>query len=94
MNHSILKDVPHLNRIYNRSRYIDRLYKCKSVGEVYSVLKHGIQNRFLDWNDIFHIYCNADRRILDEDIQVADWIMTESGFIVAQPSSISLSVFF
>lgn len=80
--------------MYHRSRYIHRLYNCKTPNEVYSVLRHGVQNRFLDWDDIFHIYCNADRRIKDEEIQAADWIMTELGFIVAHPGGVSLSVFF
>lgn len=94
MNHTLLKDLPHIKGLYHRSRYIERLYSCDTANEVYFVLRHGVQNRFLDWDDIFHIYCNADRRILDHEIKVADWIMTELGFIVAHPSRVSLSVFF
>ena len=92
MNHTLLKDLPYINRVYNRSRYIDRLYKCVSVEEVQYVLYHGIYNRFIGASDIVHIYVNADRRIEDKDIQVADWIMTELGPVITDPGPVSLSV--
>jgi hypothetical protein len=80
--------------VYNRSRYIDRIYKSKSRVEIYKVLVHGILNKFLDENDIIHIYCNADRRVLDEDIPVANWIMEELGPTISKPGSVSLSILF
>ena len=92
MNHTVLKDLPHIKNQYNRSRYIDRLYRCTSLKEIHFVLCHGIYSGCLDASDIIHIYVNADCRILDEDIQVADWVMTELDPIVAYPGPVSLSV--
>jgi len=62
------------------------------VEEVQYVLYHGIYNRFIGASDIVHIYVNADRRIEDKDIQVADWIMTELGPVITDPGPVSLSV--
>lgn len=94
MNHTLVKDLPHMSTIYNRSRYIDRLYKSKDRFEVYKVLITGILNKFLDESDIVHIYCDADRRVLDRDIPVANWIMEELGPTLSKPGPISLSVLF
>ena len=90
MNHTIIKDLPYIGRVYNRSRYIDRLYTSTNPTEVQFVLYHGMKNGFLDATDILHIYVNADSRVVDEDIQVADWIMTELGPIVSEPGPIHL----
>ena len=94
MNHTLVKDLPHVSTVYNRSRYIDRLYKSKNRIEVYKVLVHGILKKFLDDNDIIHIYCDADRRFLEDDIPVANWIMEELGPAISAPGPVSLSVFF
>ena len=94
MNHTLVKDLPHVSTVYNRSRYIDRLYKSKNRIEVYKVLVHGILKKFLDDNDIIHIYCDADRRVLEEDIPVANWIMEELGPAISAPGPVSLSVIF
>ena len=92
MNHSIIKDLPFIGREYNRSRYISRLYRSKSPIEIQFVIQHGVLNGFLDADDILYIYANADRRTLDDDIQVADWIMTELGPAVSEPGPLRLSV--
>lgn len=92
MNHTIVKDLPYVRREYNRSRYIDRLYRSTSPDEVQFVIYHGVRNGFLDEDDVFYIYANADRRIVDEDIKVADWIMSELGPIISEPGPVSLSV--
>ena len=94
MNHTLVKDLPHLSKIYNRSRYINRLYKSRERIEVYKVLVHGISKKFLDESDIIHIYCDADSRVLEEDIPVADWIMEELGPAISAPGPVSLSVIF
>ena len=94
MNHTLVKDLPHLGKIYNRSRYINRLYKSRDRIEVYKVLVHGISKKFLDDSDIIHIYCDADRRVLEEDIPVANWIMEELGPAISAPGPVSLSVIF
>jgi len=94
MNHTLVKDLPHVGKIYNRSRYINRLYKSRDRIEVYKVLAHGIIKKFLDENDIIHIYCDADRRVLEEDIPVANWIMEELGPAISAPGPVSLSVIF
>jgi hypothetical protein len=60
--------------------------------EIQHILYHGIYNRFLGASDIVHIYVNADCRVEDEDIKVADWIMTELGPVITDPGPISLSV--
>ena len=92
MNHSVVKDLPYIRREYNRSRYIDRLYRSVSPDEVQFVIYHGIHNGFLDADDILYLYVNADRRVVDEDIRVADWIMTELGPVISEPGPIRLSV--
>ena len=92
MNHSLLKDLPHINRVYNRMRYKSRLYKCSDPHEVRRVIAHGVVNGFLDGEDVFHIYVDADRRVEDPEIAVADWIMTELGPVISKPGPISLSV--
>ena len=94
MNHTLVKDLPHLGKIYNRSRYINRLYKSRDRIEVYKVLVHGISKKFLDDSDIIHIYCDADRRVLEDDIPVANWIMEELGPAISAPGPVSLSVIF
>ena len=94
MNHTLVKELPHIGRVYNRSRYINRLYKSETRDEIYKVLVHGIVKKFLDGDDIIHIYCNADRRILDDEIAVANWIMEELGPVISEPGPVSLSVFF
>jgi len=94
MNHTLVKDLPHIGTLYNRSRYINRLYKSKNRLEVYKVLVHGIFKKFLDGSDILHIYCDADRRFLDQDIPVANWVMEELGPVITKPGPISLSVIF
>ena len=94
MNHTLVKDLPHLGKIYNRSRYINRLYKSRDRIEVYKVLVHGISKNFLDDSDIIHIYCDADRRVLEDDIPVANWIMEELGPAISAPGPVSLSVIF
>lgn len=91
MNRTIVKDLPHIGRVYNRTRYVDRLYKCSSPEEIQFVIYHGVRNGFLDADDIFHIYANADSRVVDKDIQVADWIMTELGPVISEPGPVNLS---
>lgn len=93
MNHTLVKELPHVGRMYNRSRYIDRLYKSDNRVEVYKVLCHGIIKKNLDADDVVHIYCNADRRILDDEIKVANWIMEELGPTISKPGPVSLAVF-
>lgn len=92
MNHSVIKDLPYIGREYNRSRYIDRLYRSVSPEEIQFVIYHGVRNGFLDADDILYLYVNADRRTDDEDIRVADWIMIELGPIVSEPGPVRLPV--
>ena len=94
MNHTLVKDLPYVSTVYNRSRYINRLYKSRDRIEVYKVLVHGILKKFLNESDIIHIYCDADRRVLDEEIPVANWIMEELGPAISAPCPISLSIIF
>ena len=94
MNHTLVKDLPHIKRSYNRSRYIARFYKSESRKDIYNFLVHGIVKRYLDETDIMFIYCDADRRVLDEEISVANWIMEELGPVISEPGPVSLSVFF
>ena len=94
MNHTLLTELPHLGTQYNRSRYIDRLYKSEDRFEVYKVLIHGITKKFLDENDIIHIYCDADRRVMDRDIKVANWIIEELGPTISKPGPVCLSILF
>jgi hypothetical protein len=75
-----------------RSNYVDRLYKCKTPEEIQFVLCYGMKNGFLDETDIVHIYVDAECRSVDEDIQVADWIMTELDPIIAKPGPVCLPV--
>lgn len=90
MNHTVVRDLPFIGKEYNRSRYIDRLYRSRSPEEIQFVIHHGVLNGFLDADDILYIYLNADRRIVDEDIKVADWIMTELGPVISEPGPINL----
>jgi len=92
MNHSLLKDLPHISRIYHRMRYKTRLYKSSDPYEVRSVLAHGVVNGFLDDDDVFHIYVDADQRVEDREIVVADWIMTELGPIISEPGPVDFSL--
>jgi hypothetical protein len=94
MNHTLVKDLPYINVIYNRNRYVDRLYKSSNESEVYKVLLHGVKNKYINENDIVYIYCDADKRIFDNDIPVANWIMRSLGPIISQPGCIDLSLFF
>ena len=92
MNHTIVKDLPFIGKEYNRSRYIDRLYRSKIPEEIQFVIHHGVLNGFLDVDDIFHIYADADCRVADKDIKVADWIMTELGPVISEPGPANLSL--
>ena len=92
MNHTLVAQLPHIEKIYNKSRYISRLYSCNSQVEVCSVLVHGVRNKFLNEDAIMGIYSDADRRISDHDVTRADWIMSELGPLILKPGPVRLSV--
>lgn len=92
MNHTLLKDLPHISTIYNKNRYQDRLYSCNSPEEIYSLIYHGIKNKYIDDGSMRSIYIDADRRTDDDEMEKVGYIMDVLDPILSRPSFVSLSV--
>lgn len=92
MNHTLLKDLPYISDIYNKSRYQNKLYLCRSSEEVYSLIYHGIKNKYLDDGSLRSIYIDADRRTDDNEMKSVGYIMDVLDPILSRPSFVSLSV--
>ena len=80
----LCKDFPYIVDLYKQQlkndKYIPRLYRSHSQKEVKAILSWGMKrkDRYLRLTprDLGFIYADADRRSDDEQVRVADWIMT------------------
>jgi len=78
-------DLPYLVEVYKSQlknlKYIPRLYKSKNHKEVIDILDWGMKRTDDNYlrltpRDLGCLYADADGRIDNEEVRIADWIMT------------------